>query len=316
MNYIYQNSQTEAGEYDRSALEQLLGELEEGDCLAVAQLSCAADSAAALLELLEDMQRRGIRFRSVAEGLDTGTPAGAQAVTLLKAMLQLDAGQKPREDAPPKGRKPIEVDEEMFDQILERWKRGEITARQAMAELNLKPNTFYRRVKEREGKSSTDSLLDAARKLGKDIVSTVTEGGKELQQAAGKLAAECDLSSLSDAARKNITAAGKVISSRMDSLSRDFQEAMQRCEKKAEESAEKPEDTQAPEAPEDEAVQPAPAVPEEPEVPNVPDASEMPEVPDASEVPDAPEAPEAPEEPEAPLTEPEAPDAPQPPEYL
>ena len=55
MNYIYQNSQTEAGEYDRSALEQLLGELEEGDCLAVAQLSCAADSAAALLELLEDM---------------------------------------------------------------------------------------------------------------------------------------------------------------------------------------------------------------------------------------------------------------------
>ena len=307
MNYIYQNSRTEAGEYDRSALEQLLGELEEGDCLAVAQLSCAADSAAALLELLEDMQRRGIRFRSVAEGLDTGTPAGTQAIALLKAMLQLDAGQKPREDAPQKGRKPIEIDEEMFDRILERWKNGEITARQAMAELDLKPNTFYRRVKEREGRSSTDSLLDAARKLGKDIVNTVTEGGKELQQAAGKLAAECDLSSLSDAARKNITAAGKVISSRMDSLSRDFQEAMQRCEKKPEESAEKAEGAQAPEAQPEEAVQPAPPVPEEPEVP---EASEMPEVPEASEMPEVPEAPEAP------LTEPETPDAPQEPEYL
>lgn len=313
MNYIYQNSRTEAGEYDRSALEQLLGELEEGDCLAVAQLSCAAASAAALLELLEDMQRRGIRFRSVAEGLDTGTPAGTQAIALLKAMLQLDAGQKPQEDAPQKGRKPIEIDEEMFDRILERWKNGEITARQAMAELDLKPNTFYRRVKEREGKSSTDSLLDAARKLGKDIVNTVTEGGKELQQAAGKLAAECDLSSLSDAARKNITAAGKVISSRMDSLSRDFQEAMQRCEKKPEESAEKAEGAQAPEAQPEEAVQPAPPVPEEPEVP---EASEMPEVPEASEMPEAPEVPEVPEAPEAPLTEPETPDAPQEPEYL
>ena len=313
MNYIYQNSRTEAGEYDRSALEQLLGELEEGDCLAVAQLSCAADSAAALLELLEDMQRRGIRFRSVAEGLDTGTPDGTQAIALLKAMLQLDAGQKPQEDAPQKGRKPIEIDEEMFDRILERWKNGEITARQAMAELDLKPNTFYRRVKEREGKSSTDSLLDAARKLGKDIVNTVTEGGKELQQAAGKLAAECDLSSLSDAARKNITAAGKVISSRMDSLSRDFQEAMQRCEKKPEESAEKAEGAQAPEAQPEEAVQPAPPVPEEPEVP---EASEMPEVPEASEMPEAPEVPEVPEAPEAPLTEPETPDAPQEPEYL
>lgn len=304
MNYIYQNSRTEAGEYDRSALEQLLGELEEGDCLAVAQLSCAADSAAALLELLEDLQRRGIRFRSVAEGLDTGTPAGTQAVALLKAMLQLDANQKPREDTAPKGRKPIEIDEEMFDRILERWKNGEITARQAMAELDLKPNTFYRRVKEREGKSSTDSLLDAARKLGKGIVNTVTEGSKELQHAAGKLAAECDLSSLSDAARKNITAAGKVISSRMDSLSRDFQEAMQRCEKKPEESAEKPEGAQPSEAQPEEPVQPAPPVPEEPDVP---DASEMPEVP---------EAPEVPKEPEAPLTEPETPDASQEPEYL
>ena len=279
MNYIYQNSRTEAGEYDRSALEQLLGELEEGDCLAVAQLSCAADSAAALLELLEDMQRRGIRFRSVAEGLDTGTPAGTQAIALLKAMLQLDAGQKPREDAPPKGRKPIEIDEEMFDRILERWKNGEITARQAMAELDLKPNTFYRRVKEREGKSSTDSLLDAARKLGKDIVNTVAEGGKELQQAAGKLAAECDLSSLSDAARKNITAAGKVISSRMDSLSRDFQEAMQRCEKKPEESAEKAESAQAPEAQPEEAVQPAPRCRRSPKSPKPPRCRKCPRLP-------------------------------------
>ena len=76
MNYIYQNRRTEAGEMDRSGLERLLGELQDGDCLAVAQLSCAADSAAALLELLDELQSRGIRFRSVAEGLDTGTPAG------------------------------------------------------------------------------------------------------------------------------------------------------------------------------------------------------------------------------------------------
>lgn len=304
MNYIYQNSRTEAGEYDRSALEQLLGELEEGDCLAVAQLSCAAASAAALLELLEDMQRRGIRFRSVAEGLDTGTPAGTQAIALLKAMLQLDAGQKPQEDAPQKGRKPIEIDEEMFDRILERWKNGEITARQAMAELDLKPNTFYRRVKEREGKSSTDSLLDAARKLGKDIVNTVTEGGKELQQAAGKLAAECDLSSLSDAARKNITAAGKVISSRMDSLSRDFQEAMQRCEKKPE--AEQP-------APEEEA-QPTqePAQPEE-----VIQAQPVEEAPAAEPQPtQEPQPDEAQEEPAQSEEAPQEPQEPQPPEYL
>lgn len=49
-----------------------------------------------------------------------------------------------------KGRKPIEVNESMFKQIYAKWKSSEITARQAMKELDLKPNTFYRRVKEYE----------------------------------------------------------------------------------------------------------------------------------------------------------------------
>lgn len=305
MNYIYQNSRTEAGEFDRSGLERLLGELQDGDCLAVAQLSCAADSAAALLELLDELQSRGIRFRSVAEGLDTGTPAGMQAVALLRAILQMDAGRKPdaqREDAPTKGRKPIEVDEEIFDQILERWKNGEITARQAMAELNLKPNTFYRRVKEREGKT-TDTILDAAKKLGKGIVNTVAEGSEELQHAAGKLAAEYDLSSLSDTVKKNFTAAGKVLSSRMDSLSRDFQEAMQRCEKKPE--AEQP-------APEEAQPTQEPAQSEE-----VIQAQPVEEAPAAEPQPtQEPQPDEAQEEPAQSEEAPQEPQEPQPPEYL
>lgn len=49
-----------------------------------------------------------------------------------------------------KGRKPIEVNESMFKQIYAKWKSSEITARQAMKEVDLKPNTFYRRVKEYE----------------------------------------------------------------------------------------------------------------------------------------------------------------------
>ena len=48
-----------------------------------------------------------------------------------------------------KGRKPIEV--ENFPEIYNQWKAGEITGRQAMRLANLKPNTWYRRVKEYEG---------------------------------------------------------------------------------------------------------------------------------------------------------------------
>lgn len=49
-----------------------------------------------------------------------------------------------------KGRKPIQIDNEQFVIIYTRWKVNEITARQAMLELNIKANTFYRRVKEYE----------------------------------------------------------------------------------------------------------------------------------------------------------------------
>lgn len=282
MNYIYQGNQDSQAE--RSGLKQLLEELEAGDCLAVAQLAGAADSAQALLELLENLQARGIRFRAVDQGLDTGTPEGQCAVRLLQAALALDGGEK---DAPAKGRKPIEIDEELFDQILERWKSGEITARQAMAELNLKPNTFYRRVKEREGKSA-ESILDAAKNLGKEIVNTVTEGTEELQKAAGKY----DFSSITDTVKKNISAAGKVFSSRMDSLSKDFQEAMKKQEAKQ----------AAKEAPVQDTQEPAPQEPAE-----APEAAEPPIQEPAQEAPaqnapiedTAQEQPqEAPQEPE------------------
>lgn len=49
-----------------------------------------------------------------------------------------------------KGRKPIQIDNEQFVISYTRWKANEITARQAMLELNIKANTFYRRVKEYE----------------------------------------------------------------------------------------------------------------------------------------------------------------------
>lgn len=48
------------------------------------------------------------------------------------------------------GRRPIEVQQDEFIQIYHTWKQGNITARQAMQQLNLKPNTFYRRVHDYE----------------------------------------------------------------------------------------------------------------------------------------------------------------------
>lgn len=45
-----------------------------------------------------------------------------------------------------KGRKPIEHPK-LFE-VVSMWKRGDITAVEAMKRLNMKPSTFYRKVKE------------------------------------------------------------------------------------------------------------------------------------------------------------------------
>jgi len=51
----------------------------------------------------------------------------------------------------PYGRPKQEIDKAFVDVYL-KWKNGEITAKKAMQFLNMKPNTFYRRVKEYEEK--------------------------------------------------------------------------------------------------------------------------------------------------------------------
>lgn len=258
MTYIYHNGNQEPTT-QTGGFAKLLEELRSGDCMVVERLSGAARDSAELLALLDDLEARGIRFRSVEEKFDTGTEEGRFALSILKAAARLDAqAQKEKqtegtgkEDSRTKGRKPIEIDEEMFDSILERWKNGEITARQAMSELDLKPNTFYRRVKERMPDAKTaDSLLDAAKKFGKGIVDTVAEGSEEFQQAAGKFAADHDMSTLSDTVKKNLTAAGKVFSRHMDSLSKDFQDAMEKLEKKQQGAAKTPEEPEAAAEPE------------------------------------------------------------------
>ena len=236
MTYIYHDGNEESAAAV-SGFEKLLGELQAGDCMVVERFSGAAKDGASFLALMEQLDERGIRFRSVEENFDTGSEQGRFALDILKKIAQLDERKEKqpeaKEDSHGKGRKPIEVDEEMFDSILERWKNGEITARQAMAELDLKPNTFYRRVKERmPDAKAADSLLDAAKKFGKEIVNTVAEGSEELQQAAGKFAAEHDMGNITDTVKKNISAASTAFSRHIDILSRDFQDAVEKFEKK------------------------------------------------------------------------------------
>ena len=81
-----------------------------------------------------------------------------------------------------KGRKPIALDDDLFDRVVKRWQSGEITARAAMQELDLKPNTFYRRVKERY--SDMDELRKELRKAAKQEKEELKELRKQVKAEA------------------------------------------------------------------------------------------------------------------------------------
>lgn len=53
------------------------------------------------------------------------------------------------------GRPEIEVDRKQFESTYNKWKAGEITAKEAMKQLKLKPNTFYRKVHNYESELSS-----------------------------------------------------------------------------------------------------------------------------------------------------------------
>ena len=76
-----------------------------------------------------------------------------------------------------KGRKPIQVDLSLFEETIERWQHDEITAREAMKILNLKPNTFYRRIKER----SENNMSDIKSEI-KEIKKQIHENAEDVKQ--------------------------------------------------------------------------------------------------------------------------------------
>lgn len=145
---------------DAKAFQAALDRLSPGECIRIESLSSLAETADEVLARLVALQEHGGELISEKDGIDTRAGQGAAFFALCRALRALggdplparrrDGIEKARAEGRYKGRRPITVDEAQFDAVVARWKEGEISARQAMAELELKPNTFYRRIKEME----------------------------------------------------------------------------------------------------------------------------------------------------------------------
>lgn len=140
---------------DRPELKKMMEYVRQGDTVTVESISRFARNTRDLLELVEQPTSKGVEFVSKKEAIDTTTPSGKFMLTIFGAVAELEREyilQRQSEgiaiakaQGKYKGRKPIE--RANFDQITALWRSGEITAREAMRRLDMKPSTFYRKAK-------------------------------------------------------------------------------------------------------------------------------------------------------------------------
>ena len=140
---------------DRPELKRMLGFVREGDVVIVESISRFARNTKDLLELVEQLTSKQVEFISKKEAIDTTTPTGKFMLTVFGAVAELEREyilQRQKEGIAIakqkgvyKGRKPIEHPK--FDEVVSLWKSGKITATEAMKRLDMKPSTFYRKVK-------------------------------------------------------------------------------------------------------------------------------------------------------------------------
>lgn len=140
---------------DRPELRKLMEYVRHGDTVIVESISRFARNTRDLLELVEQLSVKRVEFVSKKEAIDTTTPTGKFMLTVFGAVAELEREyilQRQREGIEAakqqgkyQGRKPIT--RVNFDLVVSQWRAGQITAREAMRRLDMRPSTFYRKVR-------------------------------------------------------------------------------------------------------------------------------------------------------------------------
>lgn len=140
----------------RPQLEAMMDFVREGDVVIVESISRFARSTRDLLTLVEQLTEKGVGFVSQKESIDTNTPQGKFMLTVFGAMAELEREQtlqRQREGIAAakaagkyKGRKPIEIEDNLVKSVHDQWYKREITTSHAVKLLNVSSRTFYRRM--------------------------------------------------------------------------------------------------------------------------------------------------------------------------
>ena len=181
-------------------LQASLPLLQAGDIVEVPSFQAVSGTVKGFLSILCQLSGRQVILASKEEGLDTSGD-GQRFLAMCGSLKKLSESEvkearrtekeKAKEEGKYRGRKPIAIDRQEFETVVSLWQKGEITAREAMSRLDLKPNTFYRRLKEREEEKMKD-YKEAGKAIREEIRDAAKEGRKELHELHEQVKAEAN----------------------------------------------------------------------------------------------------------------------------
>lgn len=143
---------------ERPELQRMMEFVREGDVVVVESISRFARNTKDLLDLTEQLERKGVQFVSKKESIDTSTPAGKFMLSVFGALAQLERENILERQAEGiaiakaegrmNGRPQKAVD--TFADVYAEVKAGNKSASQGARELGIARSTWYRKAREIE----------------------------------------------------------------------------------------------------------------------------------------------------------------------
>ncbi|SDB69800.1 recombinase family protein [Butyrivibrio sp. INlla16] len=148
----YFTEKVSAKNTNRPKLQEMLDFVREGDTIYIHDFSRLARSTEDLLNIVNQLNDKGVHLVSNKENLDTSTPTGKLLLTMIGAIAQFERenllerqreGIKiAKEQGKFKGGQPKAIDKELFQELKEKYNRREINKVQFAKLLNVSRPTL------------------------------------------------------------------------------------------------------------------------------------------------------------------------------
>lgn len=145
---------------NRPKLQELLEFVRENDTVYIHEFSRLARSTKDLLDITEQLNKKGVCLVSNKENIDSSTPTGKLMLTMIGAINTFEREcmlERQREgiliakrEKKFKGRKAVNIDEDIFKALLEDYRSRKINKTEFAERLNISRPTLDKILKERE----------------------------------------------------------------------------------------------------------------------------------------------------------------------